>query len=44
MLVDFRSWDVAKFPVSGKDLLAAGVPKGRGLGGCDGDGETVVDG
>lgn len=33
MLVDFRSWDVAKFPLSGKDLLAAGVPKGRGLGG-----------
>nr|XP_054766191.1 LOW QUALITY PROTEIN: CCA tRNA nucleotidyltransferase 1, mitochondrial-like [Lytechinus pictus] len=32
LLVDFRSWDVAKFPVTGKDLLAAGVPKGKGFG------------
>ena len=32
LLVEFKSWDIAKFPVTGKDLLAAGVPKGKGFG------------
>lgn len=32
LVVDLRSWDVAKFPVTGKDLLSAGVPRGKGFG------------
>ncbi|XP_071495847.1 CCA tRNA nucleotidyltransferase 1, mitochondrial-like [Diadema antillarum] len=32
LLTDLRAWDTAKFPVTGKDLLGVGVPKGKGFG------------
>ena len=32
LLERLREWEIPRFPVSGKDLIAAGVPKGRGFG------------
>ena len=29
---ELSRWQIPRFPISGKDLIAAGVPKGRGFG------------